>query len=256
MRELTQEEFNGRSNAIFGGIDENIERISVSGSYLPYTAAWAAAMYSWSDTLANISTNVDIEGFDIEPTLDSDGAYSVESFVDDIANLDAQEKEQFSKALATLSTALGGLVEAATANGANISAQTLTDIGNLGKGFGAISIAIDAGLLSSKFAAGDFSTGTFSDALNLVATVAVGTALGGPVGFAASFATAMFGDEIIEFALDAAVDAGQLTVQQYNEVVNNISVSITSTGMDFGDLDYWKALFGIPNIADGGGWNE
>ncbi|MDP7591951.1 MAG: hypothetical protein QF552_04515 [Litorilituus sp.] len=95
-----------------------------------------------------------------------------------------------------------------------------------------------------------------ANALNLVATVAVGTALGGPVGFAASFATALFGDEVIEFALDAAVDAGQLTAQQYNEVVNNISMSINSTGMDFGDLDYWHALFGIPNIGGGGGWNE
>jgi|ETNmetMinimDraft_8_1059916.scaffolds.fasta_scaffold139325_2 hypothetical protein len=106
--------------------------------------------------LANTSTNVDIGGFDIDPTLDSNGDYSVESFIDDIANLTAEERAQFSKALGDMSTLLGGLVEAANAQGANISAQTLTDIGNLSKGLGAVATAIDAGLLATKFAAGDF----------------------------------------------------------------------------------------------------
>jgi hypothetical protein len=75
-----------------------------------------------------------------------------------------------------------------------------------------------------------------ADALNLVATVAVGTALGGPVGFAAALVTAMFGDEAIEFVLEAAVDAGELTIEQYNEVATNLSINITSDGIDLGAL--------------------
>jgi hypothetical protein len=257
MRELSQEEFNSRSNAIFGGSDEGTERITVSGSFIPYSSAWAASMYAaFNDMLADISTQtIDTESLDIEPTLDNDGTYSLESFVDDITNLTAEEKAQFSESLGDMSNALGLLVETAIANGANISPQTLTDIGNLSKGLGAIGTAIEAGALATKFAAGDFSTGTVADALNLVATVAVGTALGGPVGFAAAFATAMFGDEAIEFALEAAVDAGELTIAQYNEVAASISLSITSSGIDFGDINYWHSLFGIPT-GIGGGWNE
>ncbi|WP_257324025.1 hypothetical protein [Pseudoalteromonas rhizosphaerae] len=256
MRELSQAEFDSRSNAIFGGNNEDIEVISVSGSFLPYTAEWAAYMYSMNDRLANSSTMIDVGNLDIDVTLDSDGDYSIDSFIEDIKDMTADEKAQFSKALADLSTVIGGVVESAIANGADISPQTLDRLSNLGKGIGAIGTAIDAGLIATKFSNGDYSTGTIADALNIVATVAVGTALGGPVGFAAAFATALFGDEVIEFALDAAVSAGQLTVEQYNEVVNNIALSMDSSGMDFGDIEYWKALFAIPDVGIGGGWSE